>query len=366
MLQTRGSFRRESPGRGAGRVGAYQLKRNVTGTIAQTLLRALAGHRIRFAISAAVVAAAAFLLYRLLHDVDVAKVIAALRAQPARKILGSGVFVVAGYATLTFYDVFALRMIGRHVVPFRVAAFASFTSFTIGHSLGAATLTSGLVRLRVYSVWGLGVRDVAKIAFLTGMTFCLGAAFVLGSAMCYAPDAAGVVDHLPAWINRAIGLSSLLTIAGYLTWLAPRRRAIGRADWKIVLPGLRLTLLQIGIGATDLAFVTLAMSALLPSAPAVDFSTVLVIFLIATLLGSISHAPGSLGVLEAAVLIGLPQFQKEELLAALLTFRVLYFVIPVILATLALGLQELRMMARRAAESGDDSGRNLVRRSGPR
>jgi hypothetical protein len=84
----------------------------------------------------------------------------------------------------------------------------------------------------------------------------------------------------------------------------------------------------------------------LPQNPAVDFVPVLVIFVTATLLGTVSHVPGSLGVIEAALLIGLPQFPKEELLAALLTFRVAYFVIPFLLATLVLGLCELGLVAR--------------------
>jgi glycosyltransferase 2 family protein len=202
------------------------------------------------------------------------------------------------------------------------------------------------VRLRVYSAWGLNVLDIAKIAFITGMTFWLGNAFVLGGAMSYAPEAASVVDHLPAWINRLIGLAALFGLVGYLLWLAPRRRVVGYSNWKIMLPSVRFTLVQIGIGATDLVLVTLAMYTLLPPNPPVGFLPVLVIFVTATLLGTVSHVPSSLGVIEAALLIGLSQFGKEELLASLLTFRVVYFVIPFLLATLALGLRELGLVAR--------------------
>jgi uncharacterized membrane protein YbhN (UPF0104 family) len=327
----------------------------VTGNVAQSVIRGLNRNWISAAISILILVIAASVLYRLLRDIEPARVIAALQAQSPRKVLIGGAFTVAAYGALIFYDVFALRTISRHAVPFRVAAFASFTSFTIGHSLGAATLTGGLVRLRVYGVWGLSVRDVVKIAFITGMTFCLGSAFVLGSALCYAPDAAGVFDHLPPWINRLAGLTALLAIACYLIWLAPRRRAVGRSDWRIVLPSARFTILQIAIGATDLSLVALAMYALLPSSPAISFATVLVIFLIATLLGTISHVPGSLGVIEAAILIGLPQFHKDELLAALLTFRVIYFVIPLAIAAIGLGLQELLLLGRPVTVSGDDS-----------
>jgi hypothetical protein len=282
----------------------------------------------------------------LLRGIDAGKVIAAFTAQPIRNIAIAGAFVVLGYITLTLYDVFALHIIGRRTIPFRVAALASFTSYTIGHSLGAATLTGAVVRLRVYSAWGLNVLDIGKIAFVTGMTFWLGNAVVLGGAMAYAPEAAGVIDRPPSWINRIVGLLALLGIACYLTWLAPRPRTVGYANWKLVLPSMRLTLVQTGIGAMDLCLVTAAMYTLLPQNPAVDFVPVLVIFVTATLLGTVSHVPGSLGVIEAALLIGLPQFPKEELLAALLTFRIAYFVIPFLLAALVLGLRELGLVAR--------------------
>jgi glycosyltransferase 2 family protein len=319
--------------------------RDVTSGIAQTIISRLGRSTIGAAISLLILAVAAFTLYELLREIDFAKVAAALAAQPAEKIAVAGALVIAGYVTLTFYDLFALRTIGRHKVPYSVAALASFTSSTIGHSLGAAVLTGGLIRLRIYSVWGLTVLDIAKIAFVTGMTFWLGNALLLGGATAYAPQAAAAFDRLPEWLNRAIGLAGLCAIACYLIWLLPRQRAVGRSGWRIVLPNLRFTLVQIGIGALDLSLVTCAMYTLLPAGTAVDFASVLIVFLAATILGTVSHAPGGLGVIEATMLVGLPQFQREELLAALLTFRALYFVLPLLLATLSLGFRELRLLA---------------------
>jgi glycosyltransferase 2 family protein len=337
------SCRCESSDRAVGRIARLCSRPNVTSSTA--VVRKLGRNWLGVALSLLVGAGVSVALWHLLRDIDVGKAVAAFTAQPIRNIVIAGVFVVLGYVALTFYDVFALRIIGRRTVPFHVAALASFTSYTIGHSLGAATLTGAVVRLRVYSAWGLNVLDIAKIAFVTGMTFWLGNAFVLGGAMAYAPQVASGVDHLPLWINRIIGFAALLGIACYLAWLAPRPRTVGSANWKLVLPTMRLTLVQTGIGAMDLCLVTLAMYALLPQNPVVAFVPVLVIFVTATLLGTVSHVPGSLGVIEAALLIGLPQFRKEELLAALLTFRVAYFVIPFLLATLLLGLRELGLVA---------------------
>jgi uncharacterized membrane protein YbhN (UPF0104 family) len=74
----------------------------------------------------------------------------------------------------------------------------------------------------------------------------------------------------------------------------------------------------------------------------------MVTFVFAALLGFVSHAPGSLGVFDAALLVGLPQVGKEQLLAALLIFRLLYFVVPFCLAIAALGLRELWLASRRS------------------
>lgn len=318
----------------------------MTSSIAQTITARLGRNTISAAVSLVVLAVAAFTLYELLREVDFGKVAAAIGAQPVKTIAAAGIFVMGGYVTLTFYDVFALRAIGRHKVPYSVAALASFTSSTIGHSLGAAVLTGGLIRLRIYSVWGLNVLDVAKIAFVTGMTFLLGNAVLLGVVTTYAPEAGAIVDHLPIWLNRAIGLAGLSVIGCYLIWLVPRPRAVGRSGWRLVLPNLGSTLVQIGIGTLDLSLVTCAMYALLPPSPTVGFASVLIIFLTATILGTVSHAPGGLGVIEATMLVGLPEFQREDLLAALLTFRALYFVLPLFLAALSLGFRELRMLAQ--------------------
>ena len=316
---------------------------NVTSVVAQPIKNNW--NKISVAIGLLIVGIAVAILYRLLQDIEPARILEALRNRSSTTILIAGGCVAAGYATLTAYDFFALRAIGKRHVPYRVAALASFTSYTIGHNLGATVFTAGVIRYRVYSSWNLGVLDVAKMAFITGLTFWLGNTFVLGMGMAYDPAAASGVNQLPLWINRAIGLAGLAAIIAYLMWLLPRPRVIGRSNWKVTLPNARLTFVQIGIGILDLACSGLAMYVLLPDEPPIAFITLLVVFVTALLLGFLSHAPGSLGVIEAAMLIALPQFQKEELLASLLIFRFVYFILPLCCAVLLLGLRELWLNA---------------------
>jgi hypothetical protein len=109
----------------------------------------------------------------------------------------------------------------------------------------------------------------------------------------------------------------------------------------VTLPNGPLTLLQIGIGITDLACCALAMYMLVPFEPYIGFIELAVIFVTATLLGFASHSPGGLGVFDAAMLVALWQYDKEDLLAGLLLFRLLYYIVPFGLALALLGIREL-------------------------
>ncbi len=309
-------------------------------------------HWLAAAISVAIVAIAGATLFRVFHEIEAHRVVEALKTQTTHSLLLACLFVAAGYLTLTCYDVFALRAIGRGALPYRVAAFASFTSYTIGHNIGAAIFTSGLIRYRIYSAWGLSVGEIGRIAFFTGLTYWLGNAFVLGCGIALAPGAASAINHLPAPVNRLIGLAALTAINCYMLWLLPRPRSIGRSPWRVVLPNPASTAVQIAIGSLDLIFVTLAMYVLLPAQPAIDFFDLLVVFVTALLIGVVSYVPGSLGVIEAAMFLSLPQFPRGDLLASLLTFRLLYFIVPLLLASLLFGLREARVVAAGFARGG--------------
>jgi uncharacterized membrane protein YbhN (UPF0104 family) len=299
--------------------------------------------RLGIAASLVIIAFAITTLVRTLKGVDTGVILVALAEKPLMQIGLAACCVIGAFCTLTFYDFFALRTIGKRHVPYRIAALSSFTSYSIGHNIGATVFTGGAIRFRIYSDYGLNAIDVAKICFISGLTFWLGNLFVLGLGMAWHPWAASAMDLLPPAINRLIALGCLAGIAAYLVWISTGkgRRQLGRHGWKVVLPSARLTLLQIAIGVVDLGFCALAFYFLMPVYPDIDFVSVAVVFILATLLGFASHAPGSLGVFDAAMLVALPQFGKEHLVATLLLYRVLYFLIPFMIAISIMGTREL-------------------------
>ena len=296
-------------------------------------------------LSIAIITIAVVALFRILKDIDVEELLDALRASDPRDIALATLFVAAGYFTLTFYDLFALHTIGRADVPYRVAALAGFTSYSVGHNVGATVFTGGAVRYRIYSAWNLDAIEVAKLCFVAGLTFWLGNATVLGLGIAFEPYAASAINQLPPVVNRLLAVLVLAILASYVAWVWWAPRTIGRDGWKVRLPGGPLTLLQIAIGIVDLSFCALAMYMLIPDEPSIGFVKLAVIFVSATLLGFASHAPGGIGVFDAAMLVALlhidRQFDKEELLAGLLLFRLLYYIAPFIVSLLILGVREL-------------------------
>src|SRR3984893_12383271 len=252
----------------------------------------IAWNRMGLVLSLVIIVAAATVLYRMLRGIQFAEVMVALKATEVSDVVLAGLFVALGYFTLTFYDLFALRAIGANHVPYRVAAIDGFTSYSIGHNLGASVFTGGAVRYRVYSAWGLTAIDVAKICFIAGLTFWLGNAAVLGMGIACHPEAAASIDLLPPWLNRITAFAIIVALVAYVVWVWMQPRAVGRGPWTVILPGGPLTLLQIAIGIVDLSFCALAMYVLVPDEPNLGFVVVAVIFVSATLLGFASHSPG--------------------------------------------------------------------------
>ena len=151
---------------------------------AQFIERKNGWSRLGIALSLTMIAVAVVVLYHILRTIDPDELLDAIEATDWHTLIIAGLFVAAGYLTLTFYDLFALRTIGRPEVPYRVAALAGFTSYAVGHNVGASVFSGGAVRYHIYSSWGLSVVEVTKICFVAGLTFWLGNATVLGLGIC--------------------------------------------------------------------------------------------------------------------------------------------------------------------------------------
>src|ERR1700683_890816 len=187
-------------------------------------------NRLGIAASLLIITLAITTLVRTLKGVNTGVILVALTDIPPAHIVLAAFCVVAPFCPLTFYDFFALRTIGKKHVPYRIAALSSFTSYSIGHNIGATVFTGGAIRFRIYWDYGLSAVDVAKVCFLSGLTFWLGNTFVLGIGMALHPWAASAMDQLPPAINRLIALGVIAAVGSYLVWLTmgKTRRELGQ------------------------------------------------------------------------------------------------------------------------------------------
>src|SRR3954452_6814722 len=147
-------------------------------TLARGFKERIGWKRLGIVASLVIIAFAITTLIRTLKGVDTSVILTALTEISPRHIALAGLCVIGAFCTLTLYDLFALRTIGKKHVPYRIAAMSSFASYSIGHNVGATVFTGGAIRFRIYSDYVLNAIDVAKICFLSGLPFWLGNNFV--------------------------------------------------------------------------------------------------------------------------------------------------------------------------------------------
>ena len=306
--------------------------------------------------SLAIVGLSVFVLARTLAGVSLAALREAVAATSAEQLAMAVALTALSYLALTGYDALALRQL-KVRVPYPTTALASFTSYAISFMLGFPLVTGGAVRFWVYSQAGLGATRVASLTLVAGITFWLGMGLVVGAGLIVERAALAELNQFRADANALIGLGVLAFIAAYLVWVSLRPRRVQAQGFRLELPGFRLTLAQMALGVIDVCAGAGALFALLPAGHRLDFFTFAASYAFACMLGIASHAPGGIGVLEAAMIKIVPSPSQAALLASLLLFRIIYYLGPFILALALLGANEaMRRWAflRAGMEKPDD------------
>ncbi|HEX8168705.1 MAG TPA: lysylphosphatidylglycerol synthase domain-containing protein [Beijerinckiaceae bacterium] len=309
------------------------------------------------AASLLIFAASLYVLWHIGSEVDASEVRRAFTAATARQLGLAAALTAASYLLLTGYDALALRQLGLHV-PYRTTALGSFASYAVSFTLGFPLVTGGTVRYWIYAPKGVSPGRVASLTVIAGLTFWLGMGTVLAWSLIREAGPLAVLVYTNIKINQAVGLAAAAVVTGYLAWVSLKRRAVKIQGWRLELPGLRLSLAQMMIGAADACAGAGVLYVLLPPGHGIAFETFLAVYVFAVMLGIASHAPGGLGVFEATILLALSSVPREPVLGALLLFRLIYYVAPFVLALALLGAYEIagRLRSARAVLHAEDEG----------
>jgi glycosyltransferase 2 family protein len=295
--------------------------------------------KVGIVLSLVIAALSLFVLTRTLANVDINALRGAIAATSAEQITWAFMLTGLSFLALTGYDGLALRQLRLHV-PYKTTALASFTSYAISFTLGFPLITAGTVRYWIYSQAGLTASKVASLTVIAGVTFWLGMALVIAVALTTEGHTISTLNHLDPTINRLIGFGVLAALLAYLVWVSVGHRRTRIQGLRLELPGLGVTLGQVVLGVVDLCSAAGVLYVLLPSHRLLDFFTFAATYVFACVLGIASNAPGGIGVFEAAMIKVVPVTSEAELLASLLLFRVIYYLIPFVLALAFIGAHE--------------------------
>lgn len=258
----------------------------------------------------------------------------------------SYVLVAMGLTACTFvvlagYDALALRYIDKSLSTKRIA-FSAFVGYAVSQAIGNPILTGGSVRYRLYSLWGLSPKAVAKAILFAGVSFWLGFCTLGGVVFSVAPLGLAEAFELPV-SPVVLGGISLAPVIAYVTFVLTRDDPVTLWGWSLKVPPVWMLPIQVGLAMGDLLLASSVVFVLLPPEIGISLGHLVGVYLTALLAGLVSHVPGGLGVFESITLLLLtPEVPPPIVLGTLLAYRGIFHILPLLLGMIAFGAFELR------------------------
>lgn len=260
---------------------------------------------------------------------------------PPGQVIAALLLTLASYLVMTAYDFLALKYI-RHPLPYHKTALASGLGYAFSNNIGFSMLAGASIRYRVYSAWGLSAIEITQVVLFCSASLWLGFMALSGIVFLIEPLSLPQALHLPFASVRPLGVLMLLVLSiyGILTILSHNNISIG--GWRLSLPSWQVAGGQLLVAAVDWLLAGIVLYALLPKVPGLCLAHFLSSFLLAQLGGLISQVPGGLGVFESLILLLVPPaIEAPQLMGAMIVYRGVYYLLPLLVATVVLGIEEI-------------------------
>lgn len=244
------------------------------------------------------------------------------------------------YVNLALYDVIALQHLNKKV-GFGFVSGCALTTYSLAHAIGASAFTGAVIRYRAYTTKGLSGPEVGVLVTFCSLTFSLAVMIVLATAFLVTPDlGARLTEFLSPALVHWLAVATLGIVLAYLISSALGLPGLRIRNFHIPYPRLPIALKQVTIAPVELLFAAGILYFALPAEGNPGYMAVMGVFVVGFSLALLSHAPGGIGVFELAVITGLPEFEPETVLAALLVFRMFYLILPLLLGLVLVALFE--------------------------
>jgi len=309
-----------------------------------TLLRRAGGP----VLSVVLLCLALWALHAMASEVTYRQIAGYVHALPNSDIALAVLLTAAGYVVMTLYDWFGLASVGRRL-PARRVGLISFISYAFSNALGMSLLVSGSIRYRFYVQAGLSTGEVARVVLYTTLSFWLGLAALTGVTLLLVP----IPPEVPlSGLRLPLAIVLVLVPLAWFGVAVAVRRPVRIWRWAINTPTPVVAARQILTGALDWGLAAGVLYVLMPEAISGGFGHFLAIFVVAQMAGLISHVPGGLGVFEAVMLAGFGATGNHGLeapiLGSLAAFRLVYYLLPLCVATVMVIWREVRALRHAA------------------
>jgi phosphatidylglycerol lysyltransferase len=291
-----------------------------------------------------------FAIEQLTTEVRYDDVVQALADTKISSIVLALFFTALSFLALVFYDVNAIDYVGKKL-PFPQVALTAFAAYAVGNTAGFGALSGGAIRYRAYSRLGLTPEDIGRVIAFVTIAFGLGLAGVGSIALLAIADEIAPLIDVSSWVLRVLGGAIVLVLAaGVVLGRGGRSVSIGR--FSLRLPDSATWSRQFLVAAFDIAASATVLYVLLPQT-AISWPVFLAVYAIAVGLGVLSHVPAGLGVFETVIIAALGSAVNiDAVLGSLVLYRLIYHVVPLLLAVLAVSATELRRFADHPVASG--------------
>lgn len=289
----------------------------------------------------------AVLLARYARNIDWGEVKESVLALPRSTLLLAAALAAASHLLYSCFDLVGRRYTG-HRLPVAKVMQVNFISYAFNLNMGS--LVGGVAfRYRLYRRLGLAYDTITRVLTLSMLTNWLGYLVLAGIVFTFEP-----LQLPPSWEldSEGLRLVGLLLLAIAITYLvlcfASKKRSWTVRGHELILPRPRMAVLQLAMSCTNWMLMAGAVYVLLQGR--VDYAAVLSVLLMAAIAGVITHVPAGLGVLEAVFIAMLShRVPESQLLGALLGYRAIYYIAPLLAAALGYVAVELRTRKHAAA-----------------
>lgn len=295
---------------------------------------------------------AVYLLYHKLKAYSIAQIRESIRQISYGRIGISLVLMVINYIILVGYDWLALKAIHKKL-PLPRVGIVSFVGQAVSYNFGAL-LGGTSVRYRFYSAWGFSLTEIVRLVLMLAVTFWVGALGLCGAILLVAPPhiPEELLASMPIKDVRILGLLLSLIACSYLVLCFSVRKPVHLFGKEFVFPAPRIAVAQCIVAGVDIVAAAACMYVLLPSDIGISFMDFLPSYLMAQVAVVLTHIPGGVGIFELIILELSHTNQEQVVFAAVLLFRLIYYIIPLLAAAILLAAYEARQRRSMLREAG--------------